>query len=163
MTSTADAFLQDLGELRTAHESAAVPMGRILALAREHREMAPSDIERLLDHPCHDVRVGAVSIMDWKARNRRTTEARRRDLFELYLRRHDRIDRWDLVDRSAIWVVGEHLRDKPRDDLDRLAGSDLPMERRTAIVSTYAFIRRGELDDTFRIAERLADDTDELV
>ena len=163
MTSTADAFLQDLGELRTAHESAAVPMGRIFALAREHQEMAPSEIERLLEHPDHDVRVGAVSIMDWQARNRRTTEVRRRELFELYLGRHDRIDTWDLVDRAAIWVVGEHLRDKPRDDLDRLARSGGPMERRTAILSTYAFIRRGQLDDTFRIAERLAQDRDELV
>ena len=37
------------------------------------------------------------------------------------------------------------------------------MERRTAILSTYAFIRRDELDDTYRIAETLANDPDELV
>jgi hypothetical protein len=52
------------------------------------------------------VRVGAVSIMDFQARARKTTPERKRELFELYLRRHDRIDTWDLVDRSAIWVVG---------------------------------------------------------
>ncbi len=101
--------------------------------------------------------------MDWQARSKKTTDERRRELFELYIRRHDRIDTWDLVDRSAIWVVGEYLVDKPRDVLYDLARSDRPMERRTAILSTFAFIRRGEVDDSLRIAELLVDDDDELV
>jgi 3-methyladenine DNA glycosylase AlkD len=104
------------------------------------------------------MRVGAVSIMDFQARSRKTTESRRRELFELYLRRHDRIDTWDLVDRSAIWVVGEYLRDRPRDVLYRLARSERPMERRTAILSTFAFIRRSDVDDALRIAELLVHD-----
>ena len=37
------------------------------------------------------------------------------------------------------------------------------MERRTSILSTYAFIRRGQLDDTYRIAEQLVNDGDDLV
>ena len=53
--------------------------------------------------------------MDFQARDRKTSPERRQALFALYLRRHDRTDTWDLVDRSAIWVIGEHLRDKPRD------------------------------------------------
>jgi 3-methyladenine DNA glycosylase AlkD len=67
------------------------------------------------------------------------------------------------VDRSAIWVVGEYLIDKPRDVLNDLARSDRPMERRTAILSTFAFIRRGDVDDSLRIAELLVNDKDELV
>ena len=101
--------------------------------------------------------------MDWQARGRRTSPDRRRQLFELYLRRHDRIDTWDLVDRSAIYVVGDYLADKPRDALHRLAESRDPMERRTAILSTAAFLRRGEVEDTFRIAERLVDDPEGTV
>ena len=97
--------------------------------------MAPAEIEHLLESPTHAVRVGAVSVMDFQARSRKTTPERRRELFELYLRRHDRIDTWDLVDRSAIWVVGEYLVDKPRDVLYELAASDRPMERRTAILA----------------------------
>ena len=140
-----------------------VRMGQIFALAKELMDMAPADIEILLESPIHEVRVGAVSIMDWQARSRSATTERRRELFELYLRRHDRIDAWDLVDRSAIWVVGEYLRDKPRDVLYRLARSDSPWERRTAILSTAAFIRRGDLDDTFAIAELLRADGHDLV
>src|SRR6185503_3660279 len=67
------------------------------------------------------------------------------------------------VDRSAIWVVGEHLRDRPRDILDELARSDRPMERRTAILATFAFIRRGDLDDAYRIAGLLLADDEDLV
>ena len=125
--------------------------------------MSPIEIEQLLQRPDHLSRVGAVSVMDWQARAKRTTEERRRELFELYLRRHDLIDTWDLVDRSAIWVVGEYLVDRPRDDLDRLAASARPMERRTAILSTFAFIRRGEIADSLRIAELLVNDPEDLV
>jgi 3-methyladenine DNA glycosylase AlkD len=138
-------------------------MGQIFGLARELQDMAPAEIERLLDSPVHAERVGAVSIMDFQARDRKRSPDRKRELFELYLRRHDRIDTWDLVDRSAIWVVGEYLVDKPRDLLDRLAAADRPMERRTAILATFAFIRRGELDDTYRIAEALIDDPEDTI
>ena len=36
-------------------------------------------------------------------------------------------------------------------------------ERRTAIISTAHFIRHGELDDTFRIAEMLLHDEQDLI
>ena len=140
-----------------------VGMGQIFALAKECMDMAPAEIERLIDSPVHAVRVGAVSIMDFQARDRKRSADRKRELFELYLRRHDRIDTWDLVDRSAIWVVGEYLVDKPRDVLDRLAASNEPMERRTAILATFAFIRRDELDDAYRIAETLVDDPEDTI
>ena len=140
-----------------------VRMGDIFALAKESVDLPPTEIERLLESPVHAMRVGAVSIMDFQARSRKTSTERRRELFELYLRRHDRIDTWDLVDRSAIWVVGEYLRDRPRDVLYQLARSDRPMERRTAILSTFAFIRRGDVDDALRIAELLVHDEDDSV
>ncbi len=86
--------------------------------------MTPADIERLLEASDHDVRVGAVAIMDWQARRKSTSPERRRQLFELYVRRHDRIDTWDLVDRAAPYVVGGYLADKPRDPLYELARSN---------------------------------------
>ncbi len=58
---------------------------------------------------------------------------------------------------------GRSLVDRPRDVLDELAGSSDPWRRRSAITATFAFIRRGELDDTYRLAERLLDDEHELV
>ena len=165
---TAQAFVLSLGALRPAEAASderfgGIGMGQIFKLAKEFQAMPPAEIEQLLESDDHPVRVGAVSIMDWQARDRRTPVERRRELFDLYIRRHDRINTWDLVDRSAIHVVGEFLVDQPRDILDVLARSTRPMERRTAILSTYAFIRRDQLDDTYRIAETLAKDPDDLV
>jgi 3-methyladenine DNA glycosylase AlkD len=137
--------------------------GDVFSVAKQFVDMPLADVERLLDSPYYEVRLGAVSIMDFQARAKRTTAEHRKALFDLYIRRHDRIDNWDLVDRAAPHVVGGYLADKPRDVLYRLARSESPWERRTAIVSTYYFIRAGDLDDTFRIAELLVRDGHDLV
>ena len=140
-----------------------VPIGEVFPVAKRHVQMWLADIEMLLDSPFYEVRMGAVSIMDFQARAKSTTPAQRKALFDLYLRRHDCIDNWDLVDRAAPHVIGGYLLEKPRDVLYRLARSENPWERRTAIVSTYAFIRRNEVDDTFQIAELLVADPNEYV
>lgn len=140
-----------------------VRMADVFALAKRFVEMDLEQIERLLESPDHHLRVGAVSIMDSQARRRSTPAVRRQGLYELYLRRHDRIDDWDLVDRAAPAVIGGYLADKPRDPLYDLARSESVWERRTAIVATWHFIRRGELTDTFALAELLVDDTEHLI
>jgi 3-methyladenine DNA glycosylase AlkD len=138
-------------------------MRHIFALAKESIGMDPAQIEALLEASDHESRVGAVSVMDFQARSRRTSKSRLGELFQLYVRRHDLINTWDLVDRAAPSVVGGYLFDKPRDQLYVLARSADWWERRTAIVATYFFIRRGDLDDTFAIGDLLAHDPEDLV
>ena len=100
-----------------------VRMGDVFALAKTYSGMPLTEIEKLLDSDIHEARVGAVSIMDFQARSKKTLPTRRQELYELYLRRHDRIDNWDLVDRAAPYVIGGYLFDKPRDLLYKLARS----------------------------------------
>ena len=140
-----------------------VKMGQIFALAKEFMDMPLGEVEKLLDSPIHEVRVGAVSIMDFQARSKKTTEQRRKELFDLYIRRHDRINTWDLVDRSAPWVVGSYLFEKPRKALYKLAKSKMMAERRTAIVSTLYFIGKGDVDDAFKLAEIMLYDKEDLI
>lgn len=140
-----------------------VRMGEIFALAKDFIGMPINEIEVLLENPIHEVRVGAVSIMDFQARAKKTSESQKKELFDLYLRRHDRINNWDLVDRSAIYVIGNYLKDKPRDILYELAHSENIWERRTAIVSTGYFIKQGDVADTFAIAEILLNDSEDLI
>jgi hypothetical protein len=161
-----DARLQSLQRAAAASGStgvAQIPMGQLFDLAKDFVGAFPEEIEVLLGRPDHPSRVVAVSIMDFQARRKATPEGRRRELYDLYLRRHDRIDTWDLVDRAAPHVVGGYLWDKPREPLYRLAASPQWYERRTSIVSTWFFIRLGDLDDTFRIAQILVDDPHDLV
>jgi 3-methyladenine DNA glycosylase AlkD len=140
-----------------------VRMGAVFAAARDFASMDLDQIERLLEQDAHEVRAGAVRIMAEQAKARDTTDEQLQALAALYLRRHDRIDDWDLVDLGAWEVLGRSLVDRRRDVLNELAASGDPWRRRSAITATFAFIRRGELDDTYRIAGRLLDDEHELV
>src|SRR5687768_9894523 len=161
---TAKQFIEKLNALGSKEdEYESVSMGQVFALAKELMDMPPKEVEKLLESPFHKIRAGAVSIMDWQARSKKTPESRRKELFDLYINRHDRINDWDLVDRSAPYVVGGYLSDKPREILYKLARSKNVWERRTAIVSTYYFIRQGDTDDTFRIAELLVGDKHDLI
>ncbi|MCD4850941.1 DNA alkylation repair protein [Arthrobacter sp. AK01] len=140
-----------------------VRMGEVFTLAKEFAVMPLDEIEQLLEEDIHEARAGAVKIMSLQAQKKKTTEAVRQSLYELYLRRHDRINNWDLVDLGAGRVVGGWLMDKPRDPLYELARSEDMWERRTAIVATSAFIREGQLDDTFAIAQILLADQEDLI
>ena len=140
-----------------------VRMGSLFALAKEFTDTPLHEVEKLLESSIHKVRVGAVSIMDFQARSGKVSDERKKQLFDLYIRRHDRINNWDLVDRSAPYVVGGYLFDKPRNILYNLAKSKNVWERRTAIVSTYFFIRQGQINDTFKIAEILVNDKHDLI
>jgi 3-methyladenine DNA glycosylase AlkD len=140
-----------------------VRMGQVFELAKEFAAMELDDLERLLDQPYHEARAGAMRIMATQARGKRTPEAQRKALYDLYLRRHDRIDNWDLVDLAAWDVVGRWLIDKPRDVLETLARSSNLWERRTAILATMAFIREGDVATTYRIAEMLLSDDQDLI
>ena len=173
----ADIFLKRLKALRSpavanAHGHLAlneddailgVRMGQVFALAKEFMNMPLDEVETMLESPFHEMRVGAVSILDFQARSKKTTEIRRKELFELYLRRHDRINTWDLVDRSAIHVVGEYLFEKPRKVLYKLAKSKKMPERRTAMVSTLYFIGKGDVEDAFKLAEIMLHDKEDLI
>ena len=140
-----------------------VRMGKLFALAKTFSALNLDEVEALLENQYYEVRMGAACIMDFQARNKKTTPERKKELFELYIRRHDRIDNWDLIDRSAGYVVGSYLLDRPRAILYKLAKSKDIWERRTAIVSTSYFLRHGDVDDTFKIAEILIDDKHDLI
>jgi hypothetical protein len=156
-------FKSGEGQYGEGDEFMGVRMGQVFALAKEFIGLPPDEIEKLLESPIHEVRAGGLSIMDKQARSRKTPESRRKELFDLYLRRMDRINNWDLVDVCAPYVVGGYLFDKPRDVLYKLARSKNMWERRTAIVSTFYFIRQRDVDDTFKIAEILLGDDQDLI
>src|SRR5688572_5778504 len=97
-----------------------VRMASIFQLAKEFSEMPLAEIEGLLKSDYYEARMGAVSIMDFQARDKKVSAARRKELFDLYINHHHRINNWDLVDRSAPHVVGGYLIDKPRNILYKL-------------------------------------------
>jgi 3-methyladenine DNA glycosylase AlkD len=156
-------FKSGEGDYADGDKFIGVRMGQVFSLAKEFIEMPLEEIERLLESPIHEARAGALSIMGQQARRKKTSDERRKELFDLYIRRHDRVNNWDLVDLGALYVVGIYLIGKPRDILYKLARSKNVWERRTSIVSTGQLIRNGEVNDTFKIAELLLKDKHDLV
>lgn len=140
-----------------------VRMGTVFALAKEHVLMPLDEIEKLLESDIHEARAGAVSIMAKQFTLKKTSQERRGELAALYLRRHDRINNWDLVDLGAPQIVGVWLRERDRSVLYDLARSQNLWERRTAMFATMAFARKVDLDDVFAIAEILVHDPQDLI
>lgn len=158
MELTAENFTNEMKKLSLNNEP--IPKAKIFGLAKIFTDMPVLEVELLLRTDNYDKRVGAVAIMDWKARNNKTSSIEKKEIFDLYIKNHNWIDDWGLVDRAAPYVVGGYLFDKDRSILYKMAQSPRPMERRTAIVSTYYFIRQKQVEDTFSIAEILINDTD---
>jgi len=156
-------FKSGEGQYGEGDQFMGVKMGTLFALAKEFGEMPIDEIEKLLESPIHEVRAGAVSIMDKASRNKKIAPERLKDFFELYMRRHDRINNWDLCDLGCLYMTGCYLFDKSHAVLYKLAKSKIIWERRTAILSTCYFIRQGQLDDTFKIADLLVRDKEDLI
>ena len=153
-----DAKLSEPAE--TVEQPIQVRMRDLFDVAKAHRDLPLDEVETLLDHPSYQVRLVAVCILDFKARRARSRDERRPP-YELYLRRHDRIDTWDMVDRAAPWVVGGYLTGHALTPLVELASSSAPIERRTAMTAPLYFVKYGteaDLSGAFDIADLLAND-----
>lgn len=130
-------------------------------VARSHHDLSLSDTEKLLASRWHEERLTALIIL--VEQYRKADEALRQLIFDFYWRNRARVNNWDLVDSSAPQIVGTHLLSRSRKPLYQLARAPLIWDRRIAIVATHAFIRKGELEDTFALADLLLVDEHDLI
>jgi 3-methyladenine DNA glycosylase AlkD len=140
-----------------------VRMGTVFDIAKAHTALPLGEVDRLLGRDEYEARMVAVAVLDFKARARRIDDAGRGELYELWMRRIDRMDIWDLIDRSAPRVIGLYLLDKSREPLRRLAASPDVWHRRTAVVAAFSIIRAGDVDDPLAICAQLAGDPEKFV
>ena len=133
----------------------------IRKVAKEFRSLPLRDVEALLQSKIHEERLLALAIL--VTQFQKADDKVRKPIYDLYLANTDRINNWDLVDLSAPQIVGGYLECRSRKPLIRLARSASLWERRIAILATFHFIRRGEFDDTLKIAEMLLADAEDLI
>jgi len=131
------------------------------ALSKEFASVAVPEAIALLQSKWHEVRLLALMILVRKYE--RGDEAERAEIYRSYVANTSRINNWDLVDCSAHLIVGAHLRERDRAPLLALAKSESLWERRIAVISTLDFVRHDDLGDTFRIAELLLGDRQDLI
>jgi len=136
-----------------------VPVQR--KIAGEFRELDYKDLSVLLSSKIHEERLIALLIL--VERYKKSSEAEKEFIYKFYLRQKKGINNWDLVDLSAPKIIGEHLLKRNKKILLRFAGSENIWERRIAILSTYAFIRKNEFETTLQIADILLEDKHDLI
>ncbi|MBF1589182.1 MAG: DNA alkylation repair protein [Prevotella sp.] len=144
-------FKAGKGEYGEGDRFLGVTVPNIRAIAKLHKDISIEEIRELIQSEWHEVRLCALIIMVEKSKKK--DEALCKELFNLYLSQTKRINNWDLVDLSCRFIIGEYLLDKSRDILYHLAQSPLLWDNRIAIVSTYAFIRKGQLEDTYALSD----------
>jgi 3-methyladenine DNA glycosylase AlkD len=130
-------------------------------IARQFQQLKLSEISRLLKSRFHEVRFTALEIL--VAQYESADSKQRQRIFRFYLRHTACINNWDLVDTSARYIVGEHLKNRSRQMVFRLARSRSVWQRRIAMVSAHAWISQGDTKDAYRLAALLLDDEHDLI
>ena len=121
-------------------------------------------LEECLASGYHEVRLAALLTLVEIFKHSSKTGISKEECIDFYLEHTDRINNWDLVDLSCYPLLGEWLLDKDRTVLYDLARNGKTVwEQRIGIVSTMTFIRKGQLTDTFAIADILLDHPHDLI
>lgn len=139
-----------------------VPVTR--GVIKKYQDLELVDIKKLLASRFHEFRLAAVLILGDKY-EAAETKAQKKKIVDFYLRQTGCINNWDLVDLSAARILGDYLWiDEPfRKIWEKLIKSSSLWERRIAIVSTFAFIKRGRFQETFKLSRQLLNDRHDLI
>ena len=138
---------------------------QVRTVAKEYKAISLDQIDVLIRSKFHEVRLCGLVILtlQYKAAKERKTKKK---LFDLYMKAmtDGYINNWDLVDVTAP-IIGEYLidSDDPYVLLYKLAKSKSLWQRRVSMVFTFAFIRSGDIEPTFEMAEKLLHDKHDLI
>lgn len=147
-------FRTGKGEYGEGDRFLGVPVPRLRAIAKRHaREADREDVLGLLASEFHELRLTGIFLLVYLFEAAQKND-KGGDWIDLYLSQTDRMNNWDLVDSGAYKVLGIWLLDHDRSILYTLAASESLWENRIAMVATLALIRKGEVDDTIRLADR---------
>ena len=127
------------------------------------KESGFPELEECISSEYHEVRLAALLTLVEIFRHCHS-EQTRGICIDFYLTHTQYINNWDLVDLSCYPLLGTWLMDKDRKLLYDLARNGKTIwEQRIGMVSTMQFIRHGELEDTFAIADILLHHPHDLI
>ncbi len=124
------------------------------------KETPLSEAVKLVESPIHEVRLCGLLIMveQYLKAMKKKDAAIMTTIFDTYTSLHPHINNWDLVDLSAIKIVGNHEVLNPditlMDEWINPEGHTL-WQQRIAMVSTWMLTRHGRADVCFRRAQKL--------
>ena len=125
------------------------------------KETTWEDLEECVISEYHELRLAALlTLVELFKHNKKQQQ----ECIDFYLAHTAYINNWDLVDLSCYPLLGVWLLDKDRTILYDLARNGKTIwEQRIGMVSTMTFIRNGQLEDTFAIADILLNHPHDLI
>ncbi len=138
-----------------------VPEQRLLA--RKYINLTFNNIKILLESKFHEYRLTALLILTYKFA--KATEQEKSEIVQFYCNNRHRINNWDLVDSSAAQILGTYLvkHSEEKKILYTYAKSQNLWDRRIAIISTFAFIKKSQFEDTLNLSTILLKDKHDLI
>ncbi len=149
------------GEYGAGDKFLGLTVPELRKIAKQYKDLPLQSVEKLLESPFHELRLGALFIM--VSQFERGDEETKKNVFNFYMSHLQHVNNWDLVDCSAHKIVGGWLLDRDKKILYKLAKSDNLWKKRVSMVATWWFIRAGKLNDTFTLGEILLHDDHDLI
>ena len=132
------------------------------AIAKQFKMLPLNEIEKLLNSPLHECRLTSLFILVGQFEKAKSDETRKL-IYDFYISHTDRVNNWDLVDSSCHKIMGPYLMERSRKPLYNFAKSRCLWKNRIAIVTTYYFIKRDDLETTIELAEILLTHKHDLI
>ncbi len=149
------------GDYAEHDEFMGVTVPYLRKLAKEYQYLSLPEIQQLIESPINEERFLALVIL--VNQYQKSAHVSKNEIYNFYLKNLEYVNNWNLVDASAHLIIGSHLYDSDRFSLVELAKSDIMWRRRISIVSTWFFIKKNDLDWTYKIAKLLLNDTHDLI
>ena len=122
------------------------------------QETSFDDLETCIRSEYHEMRLAALLTLVQIFKHAKKNLGLHQQCVDFYLAHTKFINNWDLVDLSCYELLGTWLLDKDRSLLYDLSRHGRTIwEQRIGMVSTMQFIRHGQLNDTYAIAEIFLD------
>ncbi len=160
-TNNAIFFKTSEGSYAEHDQFIGVSVPELRKLAKEYFGLSLAELSKLIESKINEERLLALIIL--VNQYQKSDDNARIERFQFYLDHLQQVNNWNLVDSSAHLIIGAHLLDGDKKLLISLAKSKIMWERRISIVSTWYFIRKNQLEWTFKIALILLNDDHDLI
>ena len=138
-----------------------VTVPNIRQSVKPYRDLSATEVTKLVRSKIHEERLAGLLVLVMQYE--KGDDKQRQAVYKRYCANLRYVNNWDLVDLSAHKIIGPHLAERSKAPLTKWARSKNLWERRVAIISTYAYIREHQFDETLRISKILLKDEHDLI
>ncbi len=131
-------------------------------IAKKFIDINLEELIPILNSETHEDRMCALLILTYKY-SKTKLDSEHKKLVDFYLEHRYASNNWDLIDCIVDRILGPWFIDKDKTKLYDFAKSNNLWERRTAIITTFYFIKNNKFEETIKIVKILINDKQDLI